>query len=100
MVALGQYRAGHVLCYPSQTRRRGDGYYRHSVRAHRLEHSQRLATVLNYLNAKHGLCNAHLVRELVFLIERHCQEWASGFLDLLLDMKQKVERAKELGQTA
>jgi transposase len=37
--------------------------------------------------------------ELVFLIERGCQEWASGFLDLLLDMKAKVERAKELGQT-
>jgi hypothetical protein len=55
---------------------------------------------LKYPDAKHGLCNAHLVRELVFLIERHCQEWASGFLDLLLDMKQKVERAKELGQTA
>ncbi len=55
---------------------------------------------LKYPDAKHGLCNAHLVRELVFLIERHGQEWASGFLDLLLDMKQKVERAKELGQTA
>jgi transposase len=51
-------------------------------------------------NAKHGLCNAHLVRELVFLFQRPCQEWTSGFLDLLLDLKAKVERAKELGQTA
>jgi len=55
---------------------------------------------LIYENAKHGLCNAHLVRELVFLLERHDQEWAGGFLELLLDMKAKVERAKELGQTA
>jgi len=59
-----------------------------------------LPSYLKYLGAKHGLCNAHLVRELVFLIERHCQEWAEGFLELLLDMKAKVERAKELGQTA
>jgi transposase len=55
---------------------------------------------LSYEQAKHGLCNAHLVRELVFLIERHCQEWASSLLELLLDMKQTVEDAKRLGQTA
>jgi len=59
-----------------------------------------LPSYLKYLDAKHGLCNAHLVRELVFLIERHDQEWATGFLELLLDIKAKVERAKELGQTA
>ncbi len=59
-----------------------------------------LPSYLKYLDAKHGLCNAHLVRELVFLIERHAQEWASGFLELLLDMKAKVEQAKALGQTA
>lgn len=29
---------------------------------------------LKYVTAKHGLCNAHLVRELVFLIER-CYDW-------------------------
>jgi len=55
---------------------------------------------LSYPAAKHSLCNAHLVRELVFLIERHSQEWAKDFLDLLLEMKQKVESAKEQGQAA
>lgn len=55
---------------------------------------------LRYEDAQHALCNAHLVRELVYLIERHQQEWASGFLDLLLDLKQKVETAKTSGQTA
>jgi transposase len=55
---------------------------------------------LRYEDAKHALCNAHLVRELVSLIERHQQEWASGFLDLLLDIKLKVETAKTGGQTA
>lgn len=55
---------------------------------------------LNYPQAKHGLCNAHLVRELVFLIERHAQNWAKDFLDLLLDMKCHVENAKRWGQPA
>jgi len=55
---------------------------------------------LSYEAAKHALCNAHLIRELVFLVEHHNQEWASGFLDLLLDMKRKVEAAKADGQTA
>jgi transposase len=53
---------------------------------------------LSYENAKHGLCNAHLVRELVFLIERRGQEWAKDFLALLLNMKTKVDAAKDQGQ--
>ena len=48
----------------------------------------------SYSQTKHGLCNAHLVRELVFLIERHTQTWAQDFLDLLLEMKRHVESAK------
>ncbi len=55
---------------------------------------------LNYINAKHGLCNAHLVRELVFLIERYFQKWAKNFLSLLLNMKEKVDTAKSQGQVA
>jgi len=52
----------------------------------------------NYLDAKHGLCNAHLVRELVFLMEHHAQAWAKDFLSLLTNMKEKVEVAKSQGQ--
>jgi transposase len=55
---------------------------------------------LNYVEAKHGLCNAHLVRELVFLIERYSQKWAKDFLALLLNMKRKVDTAKSQGQVA
>src|SRR5207248_2891546 len=55
---------------------------------------------LTYLAAKHGLCNAHLVRELVFLIERYAQVWARDFLALLLNMKHKVDIAKSQGQSA
>jgi transposase len=53
---------------------------------------------LKYSQAKHGLCNAHLVRELVFLIERQGQSWADDFLTLLLNMKEKVDAAKAAGQ--
>jgi transposase len=52
-----------------------------------------------YPNAKHGLCNAHLVRELVFLIEHHAQAWAKEFLSLLTNMKEKVDTAKSEGQS-
>lgn len=54
----------------------------------------------NYLDAKHGLCNAHLVRELVFLIEHYSQVWAKDFLSLLTNMKEKVEVAKSQGQSS
>lgn len=53
---------------------------------------------LKYLDAKHGLCNAHLVRELVFIIERQRQVWADDFLALLLNMKDKVDEARGAGQ--
>lgn len=54
----------------------------------------------NYPEAKHGLCNAHLVRELVFLIERYSQKWARDFLALLTNMKEKVDVAKSQGQAS
>lgn len=43
----------------------------------------------------HGLCNAHLLRELIFLYEVHDQKWADQMIDCLLDMKDAVEKAKE-----
>ena len=53
---------------------------------------------MNYSQAKHGLCNAHLVRELVFLVERYKQSWAHDFLALLLNMNEKVAAARAAGQ--
>ncbi len=47
----------------------------------------------------HGLCNAHLLRELIFLYEMQGQAWANQLIDCLLDMKEAVERAKEKNET-
>ena len=43
----------------------------------------------------HGLCNAHLLRDLIFLYEVQDQTWADLMIDCLLDMKDTVEMAKE-----
>ncbi len=42
------------------------------------------------LNCLHGLCNAHLLRELTFLHEVQRQKWAKRMLDLLMRMHRAV----------
>lgn len=44
-----------------------------------------LASYFDFLNAKHGLCNAHLVRELRALMEEQSQ-WATAMRTFLLDL--------------
>jgi transposase len=53
---------------------------------------------LKYSLAKHALCNAHLLRELTFLVEQYLQAWADEMIKLLLDIKQTVEVVTQLGQ--
>lgn len=43
----------------------------------------------------HGLCNAHHLRELIFVHEQHRQDWAKRMIDCLLDIKDAVEAAAE-----
>ena len=43
----------------------------------------------------HGLCNAHHLRELIFLIEQEEQVWAKKMFDLLLDINDFVKEQSE-----
>jgi transposase len=55
---------------------------------------------LKYSKTKHGLCNAHNIRDLIFIIESEKQSWAGEMLALLLKIKQTVETAKACSQMA
>ena len=44
----------------------------------------------------HGLCNAHHLRELIFVHEQHQQQWADRMIDCLLDIKDAVGRAARI----
>lgn len=50
------------------------------------------------LRCRHALCNAHILRELIFLFENLNQEWADKMRRLLLDMNQRVQELKALGR--
>lgn len=43
----------------------------------------------------HGLCNAHHLRELIFVHEQYHQEWADHMIECLLDIKDTVSHAKQ-----
>lgn len=47
----------------------------------------------------HGLCNAHHLRELLFLSERYQQTWAENLTKLLVQIKQTIHQAQQQGQS-
>lgn len=46
---------------------------------------------------KHGLCNAHHLRELKFVEEQHKQPWAKSMAEHLREIKKSVDEAKASG---
>jgi transposase len=55
---------------------------------------------LKYQQAKHGLCGAHLSRELTYLVENYQQTWAEAMLKLLAEIQKTIAATKALGQAA
>lgn len=45
----------------------------------------------------HAFCNAHLLRELIFLWEEQGQKWAKTMIDHLLTIKTAVDTARDAG---
>jgi transposase len=55
------------------------------------------APYFTYDQAQPALCNAHLLRDLAFIVERYQQPWASHMLTLLGDMKRAADKARDQG---
>ena len=50
--------------------------------------------------SQHSLCNAHHLRELIFIVECYEQAWATQMIALLVEMTEAVNGAKSLEQVA
>lgn len=49
-------------------------------------------------SCNHSLCNAHHIRELIYVHEQEGQKWAQKMIDCLLEIKESVESAARKGK--
>jgi transposase len=49
------------------------------------------APYFHYDHCHHALCNAHILRELIFVLEQEKQSWAKAMINLLLEAKTAIE---------
>lgn len=56
-----------------------------------------LKSYFSFENMKHGLCNAHHLRELKFVHEHEGEEWANQMRRLLLRAKEEGEAYRQIG---
>lgn len=59
-----------------------------------------LSSYWHYEQCAHALCNAHHLRELIFVEEHLKQSWATEMITLLLEIKEAADRARADGATA
>ena len=71
-----------------------------SVETDRLVIQDYWKAYLSYSQAKHALCNAHLLRELIYVLENYQQISAEAMLKLLKEIYTAVRAAKAVGQAA
>lgn len=53
------------------------------------------ASYFSYENCRHGLCGAHLLRELTFIINANEYRWAANIKKLLIETSKKVSKRKQ-----
>lgn len=56
-----------------------------------------LSSYWQYGECEHALCNAHHLRELTFVEEELGQRWAKDLKELLIEIKQAVDEARDQG---
>jgi transposase len=108
----GMYVAGKRLWEHTQSTPRFTYYYCHpkrgreAMRERGLMNGYKGRTVHDayrsyfdcYEDILHALCNAHHLRELVFVLEQMKQRWAGTMIDLLCRIKRRVDLAKAAGR--